>query len=93
MSQMVTRSQPIPEDPFPPIERFQQKAKLPKAKDIIGVIRHVAMQKDASNKVSFEVAKMVYSKWYHDSIFCHSLSTIKRRVEGVWKVYSDYKRQ
>merc|ERR1712142_1297949 len=33
------RSQPIPEDPFPPIERFHHKAKLPTYKDIIGVIR------------------------------------------------------
>ena len=51
------------------------------------------MQKHAISKASFEVAKRVYSKWYHDSIFCHWLSTIKRRVGEVWKVYSDCKRQ
>ena len=41
MSNIATRSQPIPEDPFPPIERFQHKAKLPTYKSIIGVIRYV----------------------------------------------------
>ena len=35
MSQMATRSQTIHEDPFPPIERFQQKANLPAYKDIM----------------------------------------------------------
>ena len=68
MSQMATRSQPIREDPFPPIERFQKKAKLPTYKDIIGVIRHMAMQKHAITKLSFEVAKRVYSKWYQKRI-------------------------
>ena len=37
MSQVATKNQPIPVDPFPPIERFQQKAKL-----IIRAIRHMA---------------------------------------------------
>ena len=94
MSNISTRSsQPIPEDPFPPIERFHHKAKLPTYKDIIGVIRYMTNQKHPTNMVTQEVAKRVYSKWYHDCIFCHSISTIKRRVDAAWKVYYDYKKR
>ena len=35
----------------------------------------------------------MWPRGFAASGICHSLSTIKRRVEGVWKVYSDYKRQ
>ena len=93
MSKAATRSQPIPEDPFPPIERFHHRAKLPTHKDVIGVMRYMTNKKHAINMVAQEVAKRVYSKWYHDSVFCHSLSTIRRRVDSVWKIYTDYKRR
>ena len=76
MSKIATRSQPIPEDPFPPMKRFHQKTKLPTYKDVIGVMRHFTMQRDPVSQVSNEVAKRVYSKWYHDSVYCHSLSTV-----------------
>lgn len=88
MSQVSTRAQqPISVDPFPPMERFHQRNKLPTYKDVIGVMRNLTSQSHPPNKAAMEVAKRVYSKWYHDSIFCHSMSTIKRRVEGVWQIY------
>ena len=36
-----------------------------------------------------EVAKEVYSKYFHDSVYCHSFETIVRRVEGLWKDYKE----
>jgi hypothetical protein len=93
MSKFATRRQPITEEPFPSMERFHQKTKLPTNKDVIGVMRYFTMKNHSVNQVVREVKKRVYSKWYHDSIFCHSFSIIKRRVEGIWKIYADYKKQ
>ncbi|KAK5853411.1 hypothetical protein PBY51_007198 [Eleginops maclovinus] len=36
-----------------------------------------------------EVAKQVYAKYYHDTVFCVSLSTIQRKVERIWKQFSE----
>ena len=83
----------LKEDPFPLIERFQQRGKLPTNKDVIGVMKFLTHNKTAHGLAATEVAKRVYSKWFHDSIYCHSLSTIKRRVEGIFKVVINYKKQ
>ena len=40
-----------------------------------------------TNMAAREVAKRVYAKYYHDTVFCVSLSTIQRRVEGIWKQF------
>ncbi|KAJ8400089.1 hypothetical protein AAFF_G00401280 [Aldrovandia affinis] len=36
-----------------------------------------------------EAAKQIYAKYYHDTVFCMSLSTILRRVETFWKQFSE----
>ena len=35
-----------------------------------------------------EVAKQVYAKYFHDTVFCVSVSTIERRVEKLRKTFS-----
>ena len=35
-----------------------------------------------------EVAKQVYAKYFHDTVFCVSVSTIQRRVEKLRKTFS-----
>ena len=40
-----------------------------------------------------EVAKEVFSKYFHDTIYCHSFETIVRRVDGLWKDYKEGSRR
>ena len=55
---MATMSpNPLKEDPFPLIERFQQRGKLPTNKDVIGVMKFLT-----HNKTAFGLTKRVYSK-------------------------------
>ena len=35
-----------------------------------------------------EVAKQVYAKYFHDTVFCVSVSTIQRSVEKLRKTFS-----
>ena len=32
-----------------------------------------------------EVAKLVYSKWYHDTVCCISYKSVERRLSDMWK--------
>ena len=35
-----------------------------------------------------EVAKQVYSKYYHDTVFCFSISTIQRRLKDLMEIFN-----
>ena len=72
-----------PDVVFPLLDKFQHPTKLPTNKSVIGVLK----SKTAGGKVQTrhedavrEVAKLVYSKWFHDTVYCVSFRTMKRRV-------------
>ena len=78
---------------FPPSKQFQPPAKLPTMQSVIRMIRYhleeVGIGKVTVNMAVREVAKQIYAKYYHDTVFCVSLSTIQRRVEALRKQFSE----
>ena len=36
-----------------------------------------------------EVAKWVYAKWFHDTIYCISLNAIQDRLEKMWNIFKE----
>ena len=43
----------------------------------------------SNDKAAVEVAKEVYSKYFHDTVFCLSKSKITQCVKDLWKVQRD----
>jgi hypothetical protein len=61
---------------FPPSKYFQPPTKLPTLQSVIGMIRYhleeVGIGKVTADMVVREVAKQIYAKYYHDTVFCVS---------------------
>ena len=77
---------------FPPSKDFQPPTKLPTLQSVIGMIRYhleIGCGRVTTNMALREVAKQVYAKYYHDTVFCVSLSSILRRLEGIWQQFSE----
>ena len=77
---------------FPAMTSFLHPTKLPVIKSVIGVMRHLMAGGKARMSVKEavrEVAKRVYAKWFHDTIYCISLSTIVDRLEKMWNVFKE----
>ena len=77
---------------FPPLEDFQHPTKLPVHKSVLGVMRHLMAGGKAQmtvNEATREVAKRVYAKWFHDTVYCISLSSIVYRLEKLWKTFKE----
>ena len=94
-----TRSQTKDLDPdkdFPPCKYFQPPTKLPTVQSVIGMLRYhlemVGIGKVTTDMAVQEVAKQVYTKYYHDTVFCVSLTTIHRRVKALRKQFSEGKK-
>ena len=81
-----------PDVEFPVLDKFLQPAKLPSYKSDIGVLqsltaggKHKVRHEDAVR----EVAKQVYSKWYHDTVYCLHLETVIHRMVKVWDIFRE----
>ena len=77
---------------FPAMTSFLHPTKLPVIKSVIGVMRHLMAGGKARMSVKEavrEVAKRVYAKWFQDTIYCISLSTIVDRLEKMWNVFKE----
>ena len=74
-----------PDIVFPPLEIFMHPTMLPTTKSVIGVLRHLTQNKLSHDEASKEVSKLIYAKWYHDSIYCLSQRSIERKVKALWK--------
>lgn len=92
-SALKTRSSGVVLDPdqvFPLCKLFQPVEKLPNNKSVICLIRYHVDRGGAGithAKAISEVAKQVYAKWYSDTVYCVSLSTIVRRLSALWSVF------
>ena len=77
---------------FPLAKNFQPPTKLPTLQSVISMIRYhleIGNGRVTTTMAVREVAKQVYAKYYHDTVFCVSLSTIQRKVEITWKQFRE----
>ena len=68
---------------FPTMEKFLHKGKLPTIKSLIWVLRHLTIggKKNVEHKTAVtKVGKLVYSKWYHDSVYYLSFRSMERKL-------------
>lgn len=82
-----------PDIVFPESEAFDEPSKLPTNKSIIGVIRHLTGRKYRHDQSVAEVAKRVYAKYFHDTVYCLPYRTINRRVQKLWDVFREGKKR
>ena len=81
---------------FPSMPQFMPSSQLPTNKSILGVLLHMTSGGAAQTKHSDavrEVSKLTYAKWYHDTVFCISLSSVVRRVDEMWQTFREGRRR
>ena len=74
---------------FPVMEAFLPSNQLSTHKSVIAVLRHLTSggRANTSHKVAVrEVAKLVWCKWYHDTVFCWDMRLIERKLEDLWSL-------
>ena len=52
-------------------------------------MRHLTAAKVAHDKAVREVSKLLYAKWFHDTVYCIPVNDINRKLENVWKTFRD----
>ena len=81
---------------FPANPSFVPSTQLPTYKSVIGMFRYRMEgigREETVEMVAREVAKHVYAKWYYDTVYCLSLSTIIRRVRDLWTIVTAAKKR
>ena len=71
------------------MDRFHDNAKLPTNKSIIGVLRNLTEKKFSHDVAIAEVSKLVYAKYFHDTVYCQSKSTIRRKMKKLWDTFKE----
>lgn len=64
---------------FPPVPIFVPRSQLPTLKSVIGVLRHTTAAKIPHDKAVREVSKLVFAKWFHDTVYCIPVRSVERR--------------
>ena len=89
-----------PDLDFPPSPKFQPADKLPTIKSVVCQVRyHMGVSgkggvKGITEKMAIrETAKQVSCKWYSDTVCCLPLRTIERRLEVIYKIFSEGKKR
>ena len=78
-----------PDVEFPLLDNFRRPTKLPTYQDVIGVLQSLTAAKIKHEDAVREVAKMVYSKWFHDTVFCVHLNTVQDRLRKTWEIFRE----
>ena len=78
---------------FPMMETFSHKGKLPTIKSVIGVLRNMTMKKVEHKQAVTEVVKLVFCKWYHDTVFCITFRSMERKLSDMWKDFREGKKR
>ena len=81
-----------PDVEFPVLDQFQRPTQLPTYKSVIGVLQSLT----AGGKVNRshdeavrEVAKQLYAKWFHDTVYCLALNTVQDRLRKDWEIFRE----
>ena len=90
-----TRNQSGGIDPavvFPIMPSFIPMSQLPTIKSVIGVLQSLTAggsAKTSHKDATREVAKLVYAKWYHDTVYCIALNGIVRKLDKMWDTFRE----
>ena len=80
-----------PEIVFPECERVSTQ--LPDIKMVIGLYKFIQRRNigpgGSESRILREVSKLVYTKWWHDTVYCVSFETTVRKVSKLWKEYKE----
>ena len=81
---------------LPMMDKFSHRGKLPTIKSVIGVLRSMTGEgkKQVAHAIAVkEVVKLVYSKWYHDTVCCISMRSMERKLSELWKDFREGKKR
>ena len=87
---------------FPPCKTFQPPTQLPTVRSVIGLLRyHLEVNnvtgpmrgKVSTEKAIREVAKQIYAKYYHDTVYCVHTTTIARRIKELKHKFTEGKKR
>lgn len=84
---------------FPVLPKFVPSSQLPTIKSVIGVLQNLTVGGlsgffQISHKEAVrEVAKLVYAKWYHDTVYTIPLYAIVRKMEKMWDTFREGKKR
>ena len=90
--EMSTRSSGCllhPDVTFPSLAKFDNPKKLPTNGSVIGVLRHLTENKFTHDDAVVEVSKLVYSKWFHDTVYCITLQAIRKKMRKMWDIFRE----
>ena len=79
-------------DHFPLLAKFDPPDMLPTYGSVLGVMRSLCgggKNQMSNGDAAVETAKLVMCKYYHDTIYCHSQSTITKHLKDVWRIYKE----
>ena len=81
-----------PEFVFPALSTFSPPTQLPTLKSVLGVLQSLTSGGSAQTSHTMavnEVAKQIFSKYYHDTVYCLSIAGIKKRLTKVWSEFRE----
>ena len=79
---------------FPDLSNFSPPTKLPTNRSVVGVLQNVIKGSKGANQISTkdavrEVAKRVYAKYYHDTVYCMTLQGIIMKLDNIWSIFKE----
>ena len=78
-----------PDVVFPAIARFKDRTKLQTLSSVIGVLRYLTEKKFTHVNAINEECKLVYVKYFHDTVYCISKSAIRKRITKLWDIFKE----
>ena len=80
-----------PEIVFPECERVSTQ--LPDIKTVIGLFKFIQRRNvgpgGSESRILREVSKCVYTKWWHDTVYCVNFETTVKKVSKLWGEYKE----
>ena len=81
---------------FPPFDKFQPPTKLPSIRSVIGRLRNLTSggkYNMSFERASRETAKEIFSKYYHDTIYCVPYATMVFKIKKLFTEFKDGKKR
>ena len=80
-----------PDIVFPQCEKVSKQ--LPDIKTVIGLVKFLFSKthgpQGSETKIVREVGKLVYSKWWHDTVYSIGIDAVVKRVQKLWGEYKE----